>query len=136
MPKKTKKAAPKRSKAAPKKVAKKVMPKAAPKAKEAKPTVPSFRLRPLGDRIILLEQKDAAGQTASGIFLPESAKDKETKKGRVVAAGPGRTEDGDLIAMTVKPGDLVLYGWGDTVAVDGVEYVIARESEVIAIVNE
>lgn len=94
-----------------------------------------FSLLPLGDRIILEEVKDVQEKTASGIYLPDSAQGKETKKGRVVAVGAGRYEDGDLIPMSVKVGDTVLYGWGDKVKVDGTEYVIVRESEVTAIVQ-
>ena len=94
-----------------------------------------FALTPIGDRVILEEVKDSVEKTSFGIYLPESAQDKETKKGRVVAVGSGRYEDGDLIPMTLKVGDVVIYSWGDKVKIDGIEYTIVRENDVTAIVN-
>jgi chaperonin GroES len=110
------------------------------KSKPAAPAVsakePRFALTPIGDRVILEEVRDSVDRTSSGIYLPESAQDKETKKGRVVAVGAGRYEDGDLIPMTLKVGDVVIYAWGDKVKVNAVEYTIVREGDITAIVNE
>lgn len=108
---------------------------AAPK-KTVAPKVAQFALTPLADRVILEEVRDSIDRTSSGIYLPESAQDKETKKGRVVAVGAGRYEDGDLIPMTLKVGDVVIYSWGDKVKVGGVEYTIVPEAGITAIVNE
>lgn len=110
------------------------------KTKPAAPAVsaqePRFALTPIGDRVILEEVRDSIDRTSSGIYLPESAQDKETKKGRVVAVGVGRYEDGKLIPMTLKVGDIVIYAWGDKVKVNATEYTIVREGDITAIVNE
>jgi chaperonin GroES len=102
---------------------------------KSRSTIP-MNLKPLGDRVIVtpIEQDD---QTASGLFLPESAKEKP-QQGKVVAAGPGaRKEDGDRIAMDVKVDDTVLYAkyGGTTIKLDGKEYLILKETDVLAIVE-
>ncbi len=88
-----------------------------------------MNLKPLSDRLVIkpLEQ---AEQTASGILLPETAKEKP-QRGVIVAAGPGKKDE----PVTVKVGDTVLYGKyaGTEINVDGVEYLIMRESDVFAI---
>ncbi len=96
-----------------------------------------FRIQPLQDRVILTAiTNDSARKTDSGIFIPEGVSDdKTTKRGRVVAVGAGRTEDGKRIPVSVAVGDEVLYQWGDTITVDSVEYVIVRESEITAIIK-
>ena len=93
-------------------------------------------IRPLNDRIVV---KPVAKEekTAMGIIIPDSAKQEAPSKGTVVAVGQGRYEDGDLIPMTVKVGDEVLfskYGF-DEIKVDGQEYYILSESSVLAIVQ-
>lgn len=95
-----------------------------------------MNLKPLGDRIVVepIEQEE---QTALGIFLPETAKEKP-QQGKVIAAGPGlRKENGERIEMDVKVGDKVLYPRyaGTTVKVDGKELLILKESDVLAIVE-
>ena len=95
-----------------------------------------MNLKPLGDRLVVLpiEQSD---QTTSGLFLPETAKEKP-QQGKVVAAGPGsRKENGDRIPMDVKTDDTVLYAkyGGTTIKLDGKEYLILRETDVLAIVE-
>ncbi|RIK42504.1 MAG: co-chaperone GroES [Chloroflexi bacterium] len=94
-----------------------------------------MNLKPLGDRLVIepLEQQE---QTASGIFLPETAKEKP-QEGRVIAAGPGaRKENGERISMDVSVGDTVLYARysGTNVKLQGKEYLILKESDVLAIV--
>lgn len=96
-----------------------------------------MKLKPLGDRLVVrpVEQEE---QTASGIFLPETAKEKP-QQGEVIAVGPGaRDEDGDRIAMDVKVGDMVLYAKysGTNVKLNGTEYLILKESDVLALVEE
>lgn len=95
-----------------------------------------MNLRPLGDRIVVepIEQEE---QTASGIFLPETAKEKP-QQGRVVASGPGsRKETGERVEMDVKVGDKVLYAKyaGTSVKLDGKEFLILKETDVLAIVE-
>lgn len=96
-----------------------------------------MNLKPLGDRLVVkpTEQEE---QTASGIFLPETAKEKP-QQGKVIAAGPGaRKESGERIAMDVNVGDTVLYARyaGTTIKLDGTEYLILKETDVLAIVEK
>lgn len=95
-----------------------------------------MNLRPLGDRVIITPI-EADDQTPTGLFLPETAKEKP-QQGRVVAAGPGvRKEDGERIALDVKVDDTVLYAkyGGTTIKLDGKEYLILKEIDVLAIVE-
>jgi chaperonin GroES len=95
-----------------------------------------MNLRPLGDRVIVTPI-EADDQTPTGLFLPETAKEKP-QQGKVVAAGPGaRKEDGERIAMDVKVDDTVLYAkyGGTTIKLDGKEYLILKENDVLAIVE-
>ncbi len=87
-------------------------------------------IKPLADRV-LIEPMAAETKTASGIIIPDTAKEKP-QKGKVVAVGPG-TKDED---MTVKVGDSVLYGKyaGTDLKLDGTDYLIMRESDILAIV--
>src|SRR5260221_499302 len=89
-----------------------------------------MKFRPLHDRVVL-ERIDAKEKTAGGIIIPDTAKEKP-QQGKVVAVGPGgRDEAGKLIPIDVKAGDRVLFGkWSGTeVKIDGVEYLIMKESE-------
>ena len=91
-------------------------------------------LKPLADRVVV-EPAPAEDKSAGGIILPDTAQEKP-QQGTVVAAGPGKLSDtGSLIEMTVKEGDKVLYGKysGSEVAFDGTEYVIMRESDILAV---
>jgi chaperonin GroES len=90
-------------------------------------------VKPLADRI-LIEQVEAEKKTAGGLYIPDNAKEKP-QKGNVVAVGPGRISDaGQTIALSVKAGDVVLYGKyaGTEVSHDGKDYIILRESDVLA----
>ena len=71
-----------------------------------------------------------------GLDIPDTAKEKP-QQGEIVAVGPGRTEDGTKVAMEVKVGDKVLYGKysGTEVTIDGEQYLILRESDVLAVIN-
>jgi chaperonin GroES len=94
-----------------------------------------MKLKPLEDRVVVKPQ-EAEAVTAGGIVLPESAKEKPLM-GKVVAVGDGKLLDsGARGEMSVKKGDTVLYGkyGGSEVEVDGVEYKILRESELLGIV--
>ena len=94
-----------------------------------------LNVKPLADRV-LVEPLEAAEKTAGGLYIPDNAKEKP-QKGRIVAAGPGKlSEAGALLKMEVKAGDTVLYGKysGTEVSVAGKEYLIMRESDVLAVI--
>ena len=94
-----------------------------------------MNVKPLSDRV-LVKPLGAEEKTAGGIIIPDNAKEKP-QKGEVVAVGPGKvSENGQKVAMELKKGDTVLYGKysGTEVTVDGTEYLILRESDVLAIV--
>jgi chaperonin GroES len=95
-----------------------------------------MKLKPLGDRLVV-KPKETEETTASGIILPETAKEKP-QQGEVLAVGPGRRdEDGDRIEMDVAIGDIVLYAKyaGTEIKVDGDKLLILKESDVLAIVE-
>ncbi len=97
-----------------------------------------FSLMPLGDRIVVLpSEKEGEKKLASGIIIPETVDKEKPAKGSVVAVGPGKYEDGTRIPMQVKVGDTVLfsrYGY-DEVKIDGQEYYIIAESNILGIVQ-
>ncbi|MBM4054956.1 MAG: co-chaperone GroES [Planctomycetes bacterium] len=93
-------------------------------------------IKPLDDRVVI-EPMEAEQKTKGGIVLPETAKEKPIK-GKVIAVGEGKLlENGKRAELLVRVGDLVLYGKyaGTEVAVDGKEYLIMRESDILAKVN-
>ena len=95
-----------------------------------------MKFRPLQDRV-LIRRLDSEEKTAGGIIIPDTAKEKPME-GVVVAVGPGaRDEDGKLHPLDVKAGDRVLFGkWSGTeVKVDGEELVIAKESDILGIIE-
>ncbi|MDR0307483.1 MAG: co-chaperone GroES [Chitinispirillales bacterium] len=94
-----------------------------------------MNVKPMEDRIIL-KSMEAQEKTSGGIYIPDNAKEKP-QKGEVIAVGPGKTNDkGQKIEMTLKKGDKVLYGKyaGTEVTIDGEEYLIVRESDVLAVI--
>jgi chaperonin GroES len=96
-----------------------------------------LNLKPLGDRLVV-EPMEKEERTASGIILPETAKEKP-QEGTVLAAGPGRTDDdGKRIPMDVKVGDVVLYAKyaGTEVKIDDKKLLILKESDILAIVEK
>ena len=96
----------------------------------------AMKLKPLGDRLVV-EPRERESTTASGLVLPETAKEKP-QEGEVIAVGPGRRdEDGDRIEMDVKVGDIVLYAkyGGTEVKIDDKKLLILKESDVLAIVG-
>jgi chaperonin GroES len=95
-----------------------------------------MKLRPLADRVIV-KQSDAETKTASGIVLPDSAKEKPTK-GKVIAVGPGKLDDkGKPMELGVRVNDTVYYGKysGTDVEVNGEKFVILRESDILGILE-
>ena len=96
-----------------------------------------MRFRPLHDRVVVT-RIDAENKTAGGIIIPDTAKEKPTE-GEVIAVGPGgRDESGKLIPIDVKKGDQVLFGkWSGTeVKIDGVEYLIMKESDIMGVIEQ
>lgn len=94
-----------------------------------------MNVKPLEDRIIL-KPMEAEEKTAGGIIIPDNAKEKP-QKGEVIAVGPGKiTDKGQKIDVSLKKGDKVLYGKysGTEVTIDGQDYLIVRESDILAII--
>jgi len=92
-------------------------------------------ITPLADRVVV-KPNAAEEKTASGIIIPDTAKEKP-QKGTVLAVGPGKVENGTKIDMTVKKGDTVLYGKyaGTEITLDGDEVMIMRESDILGVVK-
>ena len=93
-----------------------------------------MKFRPLHDRV-LIRVLDSEEKTSGGIIIPDTAKEKP-QEGEVVAVGPGaKTEDGKIVSMDVKVGDIVLFGkWSGTeIKIDGTEYSIMKESDIMGI---
>lgn len=92
-------------------------------------------IKPLSDRV-LVRPEAAEEKTSSGIIIPDTAKEKP-QQGTVVAAGPGKIENGTKVDMSVQEGDKVLYGKysGTELTLDGEEYLIMREADILGIVS-
>ncbi len=97
-----------------------------------------MKIKPFGDHILIepIEEKE---KTKGGILLPETAEKERPEQGRVIAVGPGKkTEDGKVIPLDVKVGDRVIFTkYGPTeIEIDGKEYLIAKEEDILAIIEE
>ena len=95
-----------------------------------------MKFRPLHDRVVV-EALEAEDKTAGGVILPDTAQEKP-QEGKVISTGPGvRGEDGNISALDVKKGDRVLYGkWSGTeIKVDGKDYLIMKESDIMGIIE-
>lgn len=103
------------------------------KSKETK-----IKVQPLGDRVLVKPENDEAEKTASGIYIPDTAQKEKPERGTVVAVGPGkRGDDNELIPVSVKVGDTVMfskYGF-DEVKINDEEYYIVNESNILAIIK-
>lgn len=100
-------------------------------------TKSDLNIQPLGDRIVVSPADKEDKVSASGIIIPDTVGKEKPAKGKVVAVGPGKYEDGKLVPMTVKVGQTVLfskYGY-DEVKVDGKEYYFLSESQVLAVIK-
>lgn len=97
----------------------------------------SKKIKPLSDRVLIKEDTESKEKkTSSGIIIPMNVdSDKGGKRGEVMAVGEGRTEEGELIPVSVKVGDTVLFQWGDKVKIDDEEYYIVKESEIMAVIR-
>ena len=98
-----------------------------------------MNIKPLGDRVLLEPLSDTKeGKLKSGLYLPETASKERPEKGKVIAVGAGKIDDnGKLRPINVKKGDIVLftkYGPNE-VKIDGKEYLIAKEEDIIAIIE-
>lgn len=98
-----------------------------------------MNIKPLGDRVVVeVEKEEKGGKTKGGIYLPETVDKERPEQGKVVAVGPGKlTEEGKRIPIHVKKGDRVLftkYGPNE-IKVDGKEYLIAREEDILAVLE-
>lgn len=95
-----------------------------------------MKIKPLYDKV-LIKREDAVQKTAGGIIIPDTSKEKPSK-GTVIAVGEGaRNEKGDLIPMTLKEGDKVLFSkWGGTELPDDDSLVILKESDILGIITE
>jgi len=96
-----------------------------------------MNIRPLYDRIVVKRLDNDAEKTAGGLFIPDSAKEKP-QEGEVVAVGQGkRGDDGKLMPLDVKVGDRILFGKysGSDIKMDGNEYLIMREDEVLGVIQ-
>lgn len=95
-----------------------------------------MKLKPLADRVIV-KQSEAEEKTASGILLPDTAKEKPTK-GKVISVGPGKLDDkGKRMAVAVREGETVYYGKysGTDVEINGEKFVILRESDILGVLE-
>ena len=93
----------------------------------------AVKLQPMGDRLVV-KPMQSEEKTKSGIYLPDTAKEKP-QEGKVVAVGPGRvTDEGKRITPDVVVGDIVIYSkyGGSEIKIDGEEYIIMRESDILA----
>ena len=96
-----------------------------------------MKIRPLYDRIVVKRIESEAEKTHGGLFIPDSAKEKP-QEGEVIAVGKGkRLEDGKVVPLDVQPGDRILFGKysGSEIKLDGDEYMIMREDEVLGILD-
>ena len=95
-----------------------------------------MKIKPLGDRVLVL-RIDEEEKTSGGIIIPDTAKEKP-QEGKVVAAGPGKLDgDGKRMPLEVKENDRILFGKysGTDIKIDGVEHLIMREDDVLAILE-
>ena len=96
-----------------------------------------MKFRPLHDRV-LIQSLDSEEKTSGGIIIPDTAKEKP-QEGKVIAVGPGaKSDDGKTTPMDVKVGDHVLFGkWSGTeVKIDGKEYSIMKEADIMGVINK
>jgi chaperonin GroES len=96
-------------------------------------------VQPLGDRVLLKEllPEETETKTSTGIIIPDTVKGetKGAKRARVVAVGDGRIEQGKKIPVAVKEGDEVLFSWGEELTIDGDDYFLVTESNILAVVK-
>lgn len=96
-------------------------------------------VKPLGDRVLLIESEPEVSQTAGGIFIPDSVRSEDVKRAKVASVGPGiYTQSGVLIPMNLKVDDEVIippYHQGLEIKLGGVKYILLREAEILMVVK-
>ncbi len=93
------------------------------------------KIQPLADRVVI-QPIEETEEMKGGLYIPDTAKEKP-QQGEIVAVGPGKVEKGDLVPMELKVGQKVLYGKysGTEVTIDDSEYLIVKESDVLAVID-
>ena len=93
------------------------------------------KMRPLSDRVVV-KRIDEETTSSGGIIIPDTAKEKP-QEGKIIAVGPGKTEDGKTIKLDVKKGDRILFGKysGTEVTLDGDEHIIMREDDILGVLE-
>jgi chaperonin GroES len=97
-----------------------------------------MKIRPLYDRVVIKRVEEKGDALRGGLYIPDSAKEKP-QEGEVVAVGKGkRLEDGTLVALDLQVGDRILFGKysGNDITIEGTEYMIMREDEILCVVNQ
>jgi len=94
------------------------------------------QVRPLQDRVIVKRVEEKEERSAGGIIIPDTAKERP-QQGKIVAVGPGKREDGKVLALDVKVGDRVLFGKysGTEIKLDGEEHLILREEDILGVLE-
>lgn len=96
-------------------------------------------IQPLRDRVLVKLEAEEGGEreTEAGIIIPETAKDedKKVKRGTVVAVGEGEVRDGETVPVAVDEDDTVLFTWGNQLEIEGEEYYVVNESNILAVVK-
>jgi chaperonin GroES len=95
-----------------------------------------MKLQPLGDRVVVKAQEDDDARTASGLVIPDTAKEKP-QTGEVLAVGPGEFQDGERLPMDVAVGDIVVYSkyGGTEIKYEGDEYLILSSRDILAVIR-
>ncbi len=95
-----------------------------------------MKIKPLADRV-LIEPMSKEEKTKSGIYLPDTIDKERPEQGKILEVGPGKIDDGEIVKMTVKKGDVVLFTkYGpQEIKVDGKTYLIAREEDILAVLE-
>jgi chaperonin GroES len=96
----------------------------------------AVHVRPLQDRVIVKRVEEKEERSAGGIIIPDTAKERP-QQGKIVAVGPGKREDGKVLALDVKVGDRVLFGKysGTEIKLDGEEHLILREEDILGVLE-
>ena len=96
----------------------------------------NVRIKPLADRVLVKRLDNEEEQKVGGIIIPDTAKEKP-QEAEIIAVGPGKVEEGKRVALEVKVGDKVLIGKysGTEVKLDGEDYLIMREDDILAVVD-
>ncbi len=105
--------------------------------KKEKQNISKNKIVPLGDRVLIKPLSDEKNKSKHGIIIPDTVNKEKPEQGKVIAVGEGEYKDGKLIAIRVKPGDVVVFSrFGyDEIKVDGQEYFILRQENILAILK-